>query len=114
MSPENVIPGQTRSVHMMRKAFALLALVTGVGLLSAGAASARQADIPISGAGSSLVNPLVQQYIPAVGSAFGYSLSYASVGSGTGIANITARSVDFGASDAPLTQTQADACQGCI
>jgi phosphate transport system substrate-binding protein len=99
---------------MMRKACALLGLASVVGLLSAGAASARQADVSISGAGSSLVNPLVQQYIPAVGSAFGYSLTYASVGSGTGIANITARSVDFGASDAPLTQQQADACQSCI
>jgi phosphate transport system substrate-binding protein len=99
---------------MKRKALALLALASLVGLLSAGAASARQADVSIAGAGSSLVNPLVQQYIPAVGSAFGYSLTYASVGSGTGIANITARTVDFGASDAPLTATQAQACNGCV
>jgi phosphate transport system substrate-binding protein len=102
---------------MKRKAFGLLAFAAAVGLLSAGAASAkqvRQADIPISGAGSSLVNPLVQQYIPAVGSAFGYTLSYASVGSTTGIADITNRTVDFGASDAPLNPTQAAACNGCV
>ena len=99
---------------MMRKACALHALASVVGLVSAGAASARKADIPIAGAGSSLVNPLVQQYIPAVGSAFGYSLTYASVGSGTGIANISARSVDFGASDAPLNPTQAAGCNGCV
>jgi len=99
---------------MKRKALALLALATAVGLLSAGAASAKQADVPIAGAGSSLVNPLVQQFIPAVGSAFGYSLTYASVGSGTGIADITARTVDFGASDAPLNPTQAQACNGCV
>src|SRR6185437_2148943 len=71
-------------------------------------------DVPIAGAGSSLVNPLVQQFIPAIGSAYGYSLSYASVGSGTGIANITARTVDFGASDAPLNPTQASACGSCV
>jgi phosphate transport system substrate-binding protein len=99
---------------MRRKAVALLALATVVGLLSAGAASAKQTDISISGAGSSLVNPLVQQYVPAVGSAFGYTLSYASVGSTTGIANISARSVDFGASDAPLNPTQAAGCNNCI
>jgi len=99
---------------MKRKAFGLLALAGVVGLLSAAAASARQADVSISGAGSSLVNPLVQQYIPAVGSAFGYSLTYASVGSGTGIADITNRTVDFGASDAPLNPTQAAACNGCV
>jgi phosphate transport system substrate-binding protein len=99
---------------MKRKALGLLALATAVGLLSAGAASAKQSDTGISGAGSSLVNPLVQQFIPAVGSAFGYSLNYASVGSGTGIADITNRTVDFGASDAPLNASQAAACQGCV
>jgi phosphate transport system substrate-binding protein len=76
--------------------------------------SAASADVSISGAGSSLVNPLVQQYVPALGSAFGYSLSYASVGSGTGIADISSRTVDFGASDAPLNATQAQQCNGCV
>jgi phosphate transport system substrate-binding protein len=99
---------------MKRKAIALLAITAVVSLLAATSASATKSDVAITGAGSSLVNPLVQQFIPAVGSAFGYSLSYASVGSGTGIANITARTVDFGASDAPLNPTQAAACGGCI
>jgi phosphate transport system substrate-binding protein len=99
---------------MKRKAFALLASTAVIGLLAAATASARPADVPLTGSGSSLVNPLVQQYIPAVGQAFGYSLSYASVGSGTGIANITARTYDFGASDAPLNPTQASACNGCV
>ncbi len=87
---------------MKKRALGLLALTAVVSLLSAAAAGAKNADVSISGAGSSLVNPLVQQWIQPVGSAFGYSLTYASVGSGTGIADITARTVDFGASDAPL------------
>jgi phosphate transport system substrate-binding protein len=102
---------------MKRKAFALLTMIAVVGLLAASTATAKPArtsSTSISGAGSSLVNPLVQQYIPAVGQAFDYTLSYASVGSGTGIANITARTVDFGASDAPLNPTQASACGGCV
>jgi phosphate transport system substrate-binding protein len=96
------------------KAPVLLAVTVAVGLLSAAVASASRANVTLSGAGSSLVNPLVQQYVPAVGSAFGFSLSYASVGSGTGIADITSRLVDFGASDAPLNPTQAAACNGCV
>src|SRR5262249_12715444 len=75
------------------KKFAPLAAAVVIGLLAVSAAAATQTDIPLSGAGSSLVNPLVQQYIPAVGSAFGYSLSYASVGSGAGIADISSRTV---------------------
>jgi phosphate transport system substrate-binding protein len=99
---------------MKRKAIAALALTTALALVAAGAGSARQTDVSIAGAGSSLVNPLVQQYIAPVGSAFAYTLTYASVGSGTGIADITAGTVDFGASDAPLTATQAAACSGCV
>ena len=87
---------------MKRKALAVVVAVVGMSLLSAAAASAGT----ITGAGSSLVNPIVQEWIPALGSAYGYSVTYASVGSGTGIADITAGSVDFGASDAPMTTSQ--------
>jgi phosphate transport system substrate-binding protein len=95
-----------------RGATLLVALVAA--LLSVSAASAKKSDVTITGAGSSLVAPLVSQWISPVGSAFGYSLTYASVGSGTGIAQITARTVDFGASDAPLTADQATKCNGCV
>ena len=44
----------------------------------------------------------------------GIPVKYAAVGSGAGIAQITARTVDFGASDAPLTPEQAAACNGCV
>ena len=84
------------------------------GCSSVQAASAQAADVSISGAGSSLVNPLVQQWIPAARLGLRLHVSYASVGSGTGIADITARTVDFGASDAPLNPTQAAACNGCV
>ncbi|HKD18175.1 MAG TPA: phosphate ABC transporter substrate-binding protein PstS, partial [Thermoanaerobaculia bacterium] len=36
------------------------------------------------------------------------------VGSGAGIAAISSRQVDFGASDAPLTPDQFTACKGCV
>ena len=42
------------------------------------------------------------------------NVNYSSIGSGKGIAAITARTVDFGASDAPLTPDQATACKGCV
>jgi phosphate transport system substrate-binding protein len=101
---------------MKRKAIALLAVATAalLAVAAAGARPAKTADVSINGAGSSLVNPLVQQWISPLGSAYGYSLNYQSVGSGTGIADITARTVDFGASDAPLNAAQATACGGCV
>jgi phosphate transport system substrate-binding protein len=81
---------------------------------SATASSARQSSTTITGAGSSFVNPLVSQWVTPVGSALGYELQYSSIGSGGGIAAITARTVDFGASDAPLSPDQFKACNGCV
>jgi phosphate transport system substrate-binding protein len=80
----------------------------------ASASSARQSGTTLVGAGSSFVAPLVSQWIPAVGSAYGYELQYSPIGSGGGISAVTARTVDFGASDAPLTADQFAACKDCV
>ncbi|HEY5090669.1 MAG TPA: substrate-binding domain-containing protein, partial [Polyangia bacterium] len=65
------------------------------------------ASAAVTGAGSSLVAPLMANWINGFEIKEGIKVTYASVGSGTGIAQITARTVDFGASDAPLTPEQA-------
>lgn len=68
----------------------------------------------LTGAGSSFVFPLVSQWIPAVDSAYGITLTYGPIGSGGGVNAIISRTVDFGASDAPLTPDQLSACKGCV
>jgi phosphate transport system substrate-binding protein len=68
----------------------------------------------LTGAGSTLVAPLMANWINGFEIKEGISVKYAAVGSGAGIAQITARTVDFGASDAPLTPSQAAACNGCV
>jgi phosphate transport system substrate-binding protein len=60
------------------------------------------------------VYPLVSAWIPQLGSALGVNLTYSPIGSGGGIAAVTGRTVDFGASDAPLTPDQFAACKGCV
>jgi phosphate transport system substrate-binding protein len=62
----------------------------------------------LQGAGSTLVNPLMSAWTFAYGQLTGgiINVNYNSVGSGAGIAQITARTVDFGASDAPMTAAQ--------
>ena len=52
-------------------------------------------------------------WIPKVDAAFGVKVTYGPIGSGGGINAITNRTVDFGASDAPLTPDQFAACKGC-
>jgi phosphate transport system substrate-binding protein len=66
------------------------------------------------GAGSTLVAPLVSQWSGDYAKKSGATITYGSIGSGGGIAQITARTVDFGASDAPLSPDQASACKGCL
>ena len=98
---------------MTKKGLALLAALAAM-LSVAGASTAKSNDTTITGAGSSFVFPLVSTWTPAIDNAFGYKITYGSIGSGGGIAAITNRTVDFGASDAPLTPDQANACKGCV
>jgi phosphate transport system substrate-binding protein len=67
----------------------------------------------LNGAGSSLVEPMVQSWIPELRDR-GLDVTYSPIGSGGGIQAITTRTVDFGASDAPLSPDQSDACKGCL
>jgi phosphate transport system substrate-binding protein len=93
---------------------ALTALIAVAAVGTAGASPVKHSATQLSGAGSSFVFPLVSQWIPAVGQAYGYDLQYAPIGSGGGVAAITNRTVDFGASDAPLSPDQFTACKGCV
>ncbi len=98
---------------MRKKGFALLA-IAAVALVTVAAAGARHSVTVINGAGSTFVFPLVSTWTPALGTAFDYTIQYSAIGSGGGIQAITNRSVDFGASDAPLTSDQFTACNGCV
>ena len=66
------------------------------------------------GAGSTLVYPLLSQWEPDYATKDGTTITYGAIGSGGGIEAITGRTVDFGASDAPLSSDQASACKGCL
>jgi phosphate transport system substrate-binding protein len=95
-------------------ALTVAAAVAALVAAAAGAASKKQSAGSLTGAGSSLVAPAVSGvWGPAYSSAKGVSVNYSSIGSGKGILAITNRSVDFGASDAPMTDDQAAACKSC-
>jgi phosphate transport system substrate-binding protein len=69
-------------------------------------ASASSDDNTLIGAGSSLDNPLFSKQFSEYNKANGLRINYQSVGSGAGIAQLTAKTVDFGASDAPMNGKQ--------
>jgi phosphate transport system substrate-binding protein len=64
------------------------------------AGSAQAVDI--TGAGATFPNPVYQKWAEAYKAKTGTALNYQSVGSGAGIKQIEAGTVDFGASDKPL------------
>jgi phosphate transport system substrate-binding protein len=73
--------------------------------LSIGAAQAAE----ITGAGSSFVAPVMSKWADAYYKATGNKINYQSVGSGAGMKQIDAKTVDFGASDAPYKPEELDA-----
>ena len=56
----------------------------------------------VTGAGASFVYPVMSKWSSDYAAATGKKVNYQSIGSGGGIAQIKAGTVDFGSSDAPL------------
>jgi phosphate transport system substrate-binding protein len=78
--------------------FKQFAAAAGALLLSVGAANA--ADL--SGAGATFPQPVYAKWAEQYKAATGSGLNYQAIGSGGGINQIKAKTVDFGASDKPL------------
>jgi phosphate transport system substrate-binding protein len=72
------------------------------GLVSASALPQALAQQEATGAGASFPAPLYSKWAADYNKATGVKINYQSVGSGAGLKQIEAKTVDFGASDAPL------------
>ena len=79
----------------------LLSLLTLVTL-----GSMASAQVTLNGAGASFPFPAYSQWANKYQELTGVKLNYQSIGSGGGIAQIKAKTVDFGASDAPLSEKE--------
>jgi len=89
---------------MKKIIFAAAMIVAG----TMGAASVAQASATINGAGATFPFPVYSQWAHDYNKETGVKLNYQAIGSGGGIKQIKAKTVDFGASDAPLTATELD------
>jgi phosphate transport system substrate-binding protein len=76
-------------------------LALGAAMICTGAALAQD----VTGAGATFPAPIYAKWADAYNKASGARINYQSVGSGAGIRQIKAKTVDFGASDMPLTDT---------
>lgn len=85
---------------------ALLALAFAAG---AGTASAQ---VTLTGAGATFPNPIYSKWFDAYNKQTGVQVNYQSIGSGGGIKQYTEGTVDFGATDGPMSSDQMGAVQG--
>ena len=71
-------------------------------------------EASLNGAGATFPAPLYQQWFQKYKTKTGVAINYQPIGSGGGIKNITAKAVDFGASDAPMNEAEMQAAPGIL
>jgi phosphate transport system substrate-binding protein len=101
----------TKRLLSVGTALALTISVAACGSSSSDSSSS-SANSPLVGAGSTLVAPLMSKWQSDYASKTEATVTYGAIGSGGGIDQITSRTVDFGASDAPLTADQFSEADG--
>jgi phosphate transport system substrate-binding protein len=83
-------------MNMFTRSIAFLAASTSLAL-------AATSEAAVTGAGSTFVYPVLSRWASDFKKAGGDEINYQSIGSGGGIAQIKAGTVDFGATDKPLS-----------
>jgi phosphate transport system substrate-binding protein len=101
----------------MRKRNRMFVLVTGALAVSMVAAACSKSDnssnggnggggAALTGAGATFPEPIYTQWFSDFDTLTGEQINYQAIGSGGGVVQFTGRTVDFGASDAPLTSDE--------
>jgi phosphate transport system substrate-binding protein len=86
-------------------------LLVLAGLLTATTPVAAQS---LTGAGATFPNPIYTKWFDAYSKKTGIKINYQSIGSGGGIRQFTEGTVDFGATDGPMNESQIQAVNGNV
>jgi len=81
------------------------------GLLASAIPAAAQS---LTGAGATFPNPIYTKWFDAYNKKTGIQINYQSIGSGGGIRQFTEGTVDFGATDGPMNESQIQAVNGNV
>lgn len=96
----------------MKGKLAIMALTFGgAAALSAGTLAGQTS---LTGAGATFPNPIYSKWFAEYNKKTGVQINYQSIGSGGGIKQFTEGTVDFGASDGPMTEEQMQAVGGHV
>ncbi len=84
-------------------------LIIGIAAATVAAYAGASQATDITGAGSTFIYPIAAKWADAYKTKTNIGLNYQSIGSGGGIKQIEAKTVDFGASDMPMKKEDLDA-----
>ena len=79
---------------------------------SGGAPQSRTSGAALTGAGATFPAPLYSKWFDAYATKTGVKINYQSIGSGGGIRQLSEQTVDFGASDAPMSDAELAKAKG--
>jgi len=107
-------------MSVSKRSFKLVAWISAVLLLTAaiacnnnGAGGSGSGSVDLRGAGATFPNPLYQKWLSEYGKAHpNVKIDYQSIGSGGGINQLKKQTVDFGASDSPMSDDDLKSAPG--
>jgi phosphate transport system substrate-binding protein len=105
-------PTLEERITMIRKTISRAVL--GTTLAAMLAAPMGLAAQQLTGAGATFPYPIYSKWFSEYNKKTGVQINYQSIGSGGGIKQYTEKTVDFGASDGPMSQDQMTAAQGAV
>lgn len=94
----------------MFKTVRSIAATLSMAAVFAGSASAQSVDL--TGAGATFPNPIYSKWFSDYARNTGVKINYQSIGSGGGIRQLSEQTVDFGASDGPMTDQELAGAKG--
>jgi phosphate transport system substrate-binding protein len=74
--------------------------------------AAKSQSVDLTGAGATFPNPIYSKWFSDYAASTGVKINYQSIGSGGGIRQLSEQTVDFGASDAPMSNAELAAAKG--
>ncbi len=103
---------RTRAITTLAFATVTLAACGGEPKTAADSGSAASAGVDLNGAGATFPQPIYSKWFSDYASANGIRINYQPIGSGGGIKQLSDGTVDFGASDSPMTDDEMSRAKG--
>lgn len=102
-----------RSLTLVAWVSAILLLTAAIACNNNGSGGSGSGSVSLQGAGATFPNPLYQKWLSEYGKLHSnVKIDYQSIGSGGGIKQIKEQTVDFGASDAPMSDADLKSAPG--